>query len=340
MATTPLLASSLPLAAAPMAGGPSTVALAGAVAGAGAFPFLAGGYRSVEALAEQISQARQLGADFGVNLFVPSRAPVDDAALQAYARELAPEARAHGLELRVQPGDDDDGWQAKLDLLVSDPVPVVSFTFGLPEDDVVRRLRAAGTTVLVTVTTAREAVAAAEAGADGLVVQGPRAGGHSATFDPSRTIGGQATADVVQEVRGATTLPVIGTGGVGGGEDVRAILAAGAQMVAVGTLLLRADEAGTPETYRRALADPGFTRTIVTRAFSGRPARSLRNGFALRHPHAPSAYPAVNRLTLPLRAAAARAGDMQRISLWAGTGWRGAHRGSAADAVARLAAAL
>ncbi len=145
---------------------------------------------------------------------------------------------------------------------------------------------------------------------------------------------------MVQEVRGATTLPVIGTGGVGGGEDVRAILAAGAQMVAVGTLLLRADEAGTPETYRRALADPGFTRTIVTRAFSGRPARSLRNGFALRHPHAPSAYPAVNRLTLPLRAAAARAGDMQRISLWAGTGWRGARRGSAGDAVARLAAAL
>ncbi|WP_114855652.1 nitronate monooxygenase family protein [Brachybacterium sp. YJGR34] len=336
-----LLDSRRPLVAAPMAGGPSTPALARAVAAAGAFPFLAGGNAAPEALAAQIAEVRALGAGFGVNLFVLPPRPPDREAFAAYAAELAEEAAAHGVALDPVPREDDDRYGEKLALLQAQPVPVVSFTFSQPPREDVASLQEVGSTVLASVTSPAEARAAEARGVDGLVVQGPAAGGHSAVHDPSRTPDPIATPALVAQVAGASTLPVIGAGGVDGPSSVRAILEAGAQAVAVGTMLLRTTEAGTSPTHRAALADPRFTGTILTRAFTGRPARSLRNGFAERHDaSAPTGYPAVHRLTGPLRRAAGAAGDAERLHLWAGTGWRSAPEGSASEVIDRLAAGL
>lgn len=329
-----LLTSSKPLVVAPMAGGPSGLPLVEAAAGAGAFPFLAGGYKSPEALGEQITAARSLGADFGVNLFVPERRPADRKAFAAYAAELQPEADAYGLTLDPEPATDEDWWQEKLDLLVEHPVPVVSLTFGLPTAEEVARLRAAGTAVLMTVTSPEEARTAQTLGVDGLVVQGPRAGGHSAVHDPTLTPGDAETADVVRRVAEAVRLPIIGAGGVDGPEAVQRVLDAGAEAAAVGTLLLRTDEAGTSPTHRAALGDPSFGETTLTRSFTGRPARALRNGFIDRHEaSAPTAYPALHHLTKGIRQAAGKAGDADRLHLWAGTGWRSAPTGPAADVI-------
>ncbi|MCK9793583.1 nitronate monooxygenase [Isoptericola sp. 4D.3] len=348
---TPLPATDLPLVAAPMAGGATTPDLVAATSGAGALAFLAGGYQTPDALAEQLrvarGLARGLGRPYGVNVFVPpppGTAP-DPAALAAFARRLAPDAAAHGVDLDAAlgslPATDDDGWRAKLDLLRHDPAPVVSFTFGPPPAADVAALRAAGSAVLVTVTTPAEAVAAQELGADGLVVQGPRAGGHSGTWDPARAVGDGATSDVVAAVVARTGLPVVAAGGVDGGPAVARLLHAGARAVAVGTLLLRTDESGASATHRDALADPRYDRTVVTRAFTGRPARALRNGFVGRHDeHAPVGYPQVHHLTRELRRRAAAAGDAERLHLWAGTGYRSAPTGSAADVVRELAAGL
>ncbi|MEL7974986.1 nitronate monooxygenase [Isoptericola sp. F-RaC21] len=346
MASTTLLGTDLPLAAAPMAGGPTTLDLLAATTDAGAFAFLAGGYQTPDALAEQVRRAHDHARPFGVNLFVPATAPAPDpAALAAYARRIGDDAAAHGVDLDAAlaavPATDDDGWAAKIDLLRRDPVPVVSFTFGPPAVADVGALRAAGSVVLVTVTTPQEAAAAEELGADGLVVQGPRAGGHSGTWDPGRSVGDGATADAVAAVVAGTRLPVVAAGGVDGAPAVARLLRAGAQAVAVGTLLLRADEAGTSATHRDALADPRFTTTAVTRAFTGRPARALRNGFLVRHDaHAPVGYPQVHHLTRELRRRAAAAGDADRLHLWAGTGYRSAAAGPAADVVRGLAAGL
>ncbi|NLS11088.1 nitronate monooxygenase [Nesterenkonia sp. MY13] len=331
--TGPLLRSAKPLVAAPMAGGPSGVPLAEAVAGAGAFPFLAGGYKTPEALIEQIAQVRKLGVDFGVNLFVPDRMSVDPEVLANYAAELQPEADVYGLSLDPEPVEDEDYWQQKLDLLTENPVPVVSLTFGVPAAAEVQRLQAVGSTVLVSVTTAEEAATAQGLGADGLVVQGPLAGGHSATHDPSRIPETVETAQLVASIAEAVPLPVVGAGGVDGPATVRRILSAGAEAVAVGTLLLRTDEAGTSPTHRQALADPRFERTALTRAFTGRPARGLRNGFIDRHPEAPVAYPAVHHLTKGLRQQAGQAGDADRLHLWAGAGFRNAPAGPAAAVI-------
>ena len=336
--TRALLSSHLPLVAAPMAGGPSTVALAETVSAVGAFPFLAGGNRSADALGAEIDALRGLGADFGVNLFVlPSHRPEAEA-FAAYAAELAPDAEAHGVTLDPAPRIDDDAFPEKLALLLRSPVPVVSFTFALPGPQDIAALQAVGTTVLASVTTPEEALAAAAHGVDGLVVQGPDAGGHSAIHDPAAVPRPIPTPELVRQVLAAVDLPVIGAGGVDGPVAVRRILAAGAEGVAVGTLLLRTDEAGTSPTHRTSLADPSFTSTTLTRAFTGRPARSLHNGFVQRHDAtAPTGYPEVHHLTRELRRVAGAAGDPDRLHLWAGTGWRSAPEGPAAGVITWLA---
>lgn len=331
-----------------MAGGVSTVSLVAAAAHAGAFGFLAGGYKTADALAAEIRELRAVTRAFGVNLFVPEHARpatertprVAPAEFEAYAATLAGEAQAHGVTLDHVPVSDDEDWDAKIAMLTANPVPVVSLTFGLPNLRDIAALRRAGTRVLATVTTAAEAAAAAGAGVDGLVVQGPAAGGHSATWDPHRRIpvetGAADTLALLRTVRSETTLPVIAAGGVDGSTAVRELLRAGAAAVAVGTLLLRTDEAGTTPTHREALSEPGRF-TTVTRAFTGRPARALRNGFIARHEaQAITAYPEVHHLTRALRGRAAAAGDADRLHLWAGTGFRAARTEPVAETLKRL----
>lgn len=334
----PFLDTELPLVAAPMAGGATTPALAAAVAEAGAFPFLAAGYRTAAEVRTELTALRALGRPYGINLFVPQPDDLDRAAFAAYATRLAPEAAAVGVELDPRPVHDDDHWGDKLDLLLAEPVPVVSLTFGLPGPDVIAALRGAGSLVLASVTTVTEAQASQAAGVAGLVVQGLGAGGHSARFDPRQAGPEVALPELVALITAATGLPIIASGGVDGPSAVRELIEAGATAVAVGTLLLRCDESGAAATHRDALADPAFGETVLTHCFTGRPARALRNGFVDRHhAAAPYGYPALHHLTRDLRRAAARAGDADRLHLWAGTGFRHARTGPAADLVHDLA---
>lgn len=336
-----LLETALPVIAAPLAGGSSTPALVEAAMDAGGFGFLAAGYKSAEAMMEQVHAVRRAGDNFGVNLFVPQSQPIDAVAYGRFVEEIRGDADVLGVDLPPIPVSDDDQWREKLDALIADPVPVVSLTFGLPDSADVGALRAKGTVVLASVTTPGEARLAEEAGVDGLVVQGPQAGGHSATFDPTRMIGNERTAAVIQAVKGAVRLPLIAAGGVDGPEAVKELLDAGAQAVTVGTMLLLSEEAGTNSTHRAALRDPAFTETVITRAFTGRPARALSNGFIRRHePAAITGYPAIHHLTQRLRRAAADANDPQRVHLWAGTGHRNARPQPAGQIIQQLAGQL
>lgn len=335
-----LAALPVPLVAAPMAGGPSGPELVAAVGEAGGLGFLAGGYRSTQDLAEQVRATRGLtSAPFGVNLFVP--APLDRTALegevQDYRRRLEPIARELEAALPEPDWDDTDGYQAKLEVLVQEPVPLVSFTFGVPRPGDVQRLREAGSTVAVTVTDADEALSAMRAGAQVLCVQGEGAGGHRGTHDVRTIPNGLSTREVLQEVRSVTAAPLIAAGGVATALDARLLLDAGAVAVQCGTAFLRCPEAGTSTGHRAALDEPTLDRTVVTRAWSGRPARGLATSFiAEQERHAPSAYPVVDQLTKPIRAAAGRVGDTARMSLWAGTGWQRVPTGTAAQVMVAL----
>jgi nitronate monooxygenase len=335
------LGISVPIMAAPMAGGPSTPELVIAAAEAGGLGFLAGGYKTSDALAEQIAAVR--GHAFGVNLFAQNPAPVDPAAFREYAKILQPEAAAYGLDLGgAEPREDDDGWDEKIDLLLADPVPLVSFTFGVPSAQVLAALRRVGTLVAQTVTTAGEAQQARERGADVLIVQSAEAGGHSGTLTPHQPPLAVPLPDLIARIRAVTAIPVVAGGGLATPEAVAGALRAGATAVAVGTVLLRCDEAGTSQTHREALANPpGDGSIVITHAFTGRPARGLRNRFTDEFSgRAPLGYPAVHHLTGPLRRAAAEAGNADLVHLWAGTGYKHATSEPAADILRRLTSAL
>ena len=141
---------------------------------------------------------------------------------------------------------------------------------------------------------------------------------------------------LVDDRRSAVALPLVAAGGIMDAAGVDRVLAAGAQAAQLGTALLRTEESGARQLHKDALASPHFTRTALTRAFTGRPARALVNEFVRDHPDAPESYPAVHHLTAPLRAAAAAAGDAERLNLWAGTGWQQARAGSVAEVMAGL----
>ncbi|SMX88140.1 nitronate monooxygenase [Brevibacterium antiquum] len=329
----------LPIIGAPMAGGTTTPELTAAIARAGGFPFVAGGYLSAEALAPLISRMRETTANFGVNLFAPNVVPVDRGAFDAFASALEPVAADRGVAIDPEPVDDDDHYTDKIDYLVGNPVPLVSMTFNIPSAEVVSRLQCVGTQVVATVTTTAEARTAADRGVDALIVQGPRAGGHSGTADPTRSIEDRSTADLVREVLAEVDLPVAAGGGIDGVEAVDELLQAGASAVVVGTLLLLTDEAGTAPTHRAALQSEDFDETQLTSAFTGRPARALVNDFVRKFdPIAVDAYPAVHHLTKSFRAQAKKDDDPQWLHLWAGTGHRGAHTGSAETVIKELGA--
>jgi nitronate monooxygenase len=334
------LGAVLPVIAAPMAGAPTTLALVRAAAQAGGIGFLAGGYKPVSTLADQLTEMHAAGVPFGVNLFAPNPTPVEPAAFRRYAAEIAVDAARYGIDVRAQgPQEDDDGWQPKLDLLLGNPPPVVSFTFGLPPRQALQAFQEAGTRVVLTVTSRSEAKRAAELRPDALAVQSSDAGGHSGTFTPAVPVQQRAIESLLADVREVTDLPLIAAGGIGTAERVRDVIAAGAAAVMVGTALLRTDESGAGPAQRRALTED--RGTVVTRAFTGRPARALRNDFTERHSFtAPLGYPAIHHLTSGMRAGATKAGDGERINLWAGTEYRLARAGSAAAVVTELARLL
>jgi nitronate monooxygenase len=317
-ATFDLGALDLPIVQAPMAGGPSTPELAVAVCEAGGLGFLAAGYKRADSVREEIGAVRAAtSAPFGVNVFVPSPKPADPDAVGEYLKRIAGEAERVGASLG-EPKFDDDDWAAKLELVCAERPAVVSFTFGCPEPEVFERLHEAGVSAWVTITNVAEARAAQQAGADGLIVQGTEAGGHRGGFiaDGSDEAGIGLLA-LLRLVANATPLPLIATGGIMDGAALAAVLCAGASAGQIGTALMLAPEAATPEAQRPRLTEAAPTR--VTRAFSGRPARGIVNRFLAEHSHAaPAAYPEIHHATSPLRAAARKRGDADGFNLWAG----------------------
>ena len=325
----------LPVLVAPMAGGVSTPALVTAAAEEGAAGFLPLGYLSPAAAEDAIRSVAKAGVRYGVNIFVPRPPPADASEVLAYRERLRPEAEHYGVELPAPRLRDDDHYDSKVELTVGAAPAWVSFTFGIPDLRIVAALRRAGSTVLVTVTDTDDARRAVAAGADALIVQGGDAGGHSATTRPGAFRGDRGALEVLREVRAAVDVPLVAAGGVGAAADVRALIAAGAVAVQSGTSFLLAAEAGTRPAHRAALGTAG--PTVLTRAFSGHPARALPNRFTETYGrYAPIAYPAVHHLTAGLRAAAAAAGDAEALNLWAGAAYRQARPGTVREILERL----
>lgn len=325
-----------PIVLAPLGGGPTTPALAAAVCEAGGLGFLAAGYRQTDDVRAEIRELRRgTTAPFGVNLFVPGDPGVDAETVRAYVTTLESDARRLGVSLG-EPRFDDDGWDAKLEVVREERVPVASFTFGCPSVAVVRSLHHVESEVWVTATSVQEAKAARDAGADAIVLQGIEAGGHRGTWVDTDEVEGLGVLALVRLVASEVDLPLIAAGGITDGPALAAALAAGARAGQLGSAFLLAEEAGTSEAHRRALASNA--PTALTRAFTGRLARGVMNDFMRRHSRdAPVGYPHVHYATAPLRGEARKRGDGENFHLWGGQAHRLALDAPAGEIVRRIA---
>lgn len=326
---------SVPVVLAPLAGGPSTPGLAAAVANSGGLGFLAAGYLTAAQLGERLAHLRALtDRQIGINVFAPGLGPADPQSYEPYVSRLAD--WAHKLDLPIgAPRHSDDDWQGKLELLLRESVPVVSFTFGRPESPVIEALHRAGSEVWVTVTSAEEAIEAERAGADVLVAQGAEAGGHRASFIDRPDLPLLGLMALLSRIRAATSVPVVASGGIATESALSAACGAGARAAQVGTAFMLCPEAGTSEVHRAAIKTDSSTE--LTRAFTGRLARGIHNGFMAEHSEgAPIAYPEIHYVTAPLRQLGRDRRDPDLVNLWAGEAHVLAQEVPAAEAVRQL----
>lgn len=323
-----------PIVQAPMAGGPTTPALVKAVSDAGGLGFLAGGYSTPQQFEQQIIEMGD--RPFGVNVFAPESHRAEDTDIEGYRKALVPAFTQFGIDTPTLPRFTDDAFGPKIDIVLRHRPAYCSFTFGLPEPRILSALKSAGIVVGITTTTRHEAVEAERCGADFLILQGPGAGGHSGQFDQSAEPNDTSLPDLLDEVRSSSALPLVAAGGVGTPGDAARLLEHGAQAVQIGTRFLTSHEAGTRSCHRRALLEGLYTETIRTRAFSGRPARGLRNEFIDRFDaDAVVGYPQVNAMVGAVKKDAGD--DPAWQNLWAGTGWAECREQSAAEIVREFA---
>lgn len=333
-----LLGIQHPIVLAPLAGGPSTPELVAAVSQAGGLGSLGAAYLEPATIRDAVATIRRLtDRPFAVNLFLPEPSSPSDSRVQEVQALLAPYRAELGIPEPPLPATWSIPFEGQLNAVIEARVPICSFVFGAPTPDVMRRLRQSGTVVIGTATHVEEARQLAAAGVDAIVAQGGEAGGHRGTFLGRAEDALIGTMALVPQVVDAVPVPVIAAGGIMDGRGILAALSLGACAAQLGTAFLNCDEAGTDEAYRAELAQSHETGTTITRAFSGRAARGLRNRFidewAAREP---APFPIQNALTRDVRNAARKQGRSEFLSLWAGQGAPQVRRMPAAALVQRL----
>jgi len=329
-----------PVLLAPMAGSGGTPELAAAVSNAGGLGAWGGAYSKPEEIAAAIRCIRQLTKrPFNINLFAggyESDRKVDPRSM------LGIMAEAHaklGLPPPVLPPVPGNPFDEQFEAVLEERPPVFSFTFGMPSAAQIVELKKRDIAIVGTATTVEEAHRLAQAGVDAIVAQGAEAGAHRGSFAGPFEDSMIPLAALVREICASVDLPVIASGGIMDGRDVAAAIKLGAAAVQLGTAFLPCPESGAPSAYKQALLKAKKDTTVITRAFSGRPARGLTNTFIAMVAGKENAilpFRQQNDLTRPMRNASGLQGNAEFISLWAGQGVARSRAMPAADLVATL----
>ncbi len=330
-----------PIILAPMGGGPSTPELVAGVSNAGGLGSIGAAYLSPDQIVQTVQRTRELTArPFSINLFSGAwnqHPCVDDPVpMLALLRNIHSRL---DLPDPALPTLLSDPFPAQFETVLSLRPAAFSFTFGVISEDQLRQLRQCNIAALGTATTVAEARVLADFGVDAIIAQGAEAGAHRGTFLAPFEDSMVPTLDLVRGISAETSTPVIASGGIMDGHDIAQALAAGASAVALGTAFLACPESGASAAYKNLVLNAKADTTVITRAFSGRPARGLKNGFITSlegREELILPYPLQNALTRPMRTAAAKTGESDFLSLWAGTGVARARSMPAAELVHTL----
>jgi len=333
-----------PIIQAPMAGGPSTPELVAAVGNAGGLGSFGFAYTEPAGMERQVAKARSLTqAPFLINLFVENPPPPPAAeAVRAAVLGLEPLYRTLGAEppQRIEPPYAPD-FDAQLRTALASKPAVLSTHFHRLQPDAIAAAHAEGILVAASATTLAEAQRIEALGADFIIAQGAEAGGHRATFMGDPRDGLVGTLALTRLLVRHCNSPIVAAGGIMDGAGLAAALALGACGVQMGTAFVPTEESGASEAHKQGLFAFPEADTTITNAFSGRPARSIRNAFVR---HAERAQPPVlpfpvqTLATAPLRAAAAKRNDPDYVSLWAGQAYPLARRTGAGELIRSIAA--
>ncbi|MCS0674281.1 nitronate monooxygenase family protein [Cytobacillus firmus] len=323
---TAMLDIKYPIFQAPMAGGMTTPQLISGVSNCGGLGNMGAGYMSSDEIRNDIKRIRNLtDKPFGINLFVPdSEASADAEEISSMEDVLAGYSSELGMKEKPSLPEKDYAalYRKQLEVLMEEQVPVCSFTFGIPESAIISELKKQGTIIIGTATNVKEAVEWEEAGADVIIAQGVEAGGHRGTFgsEESGLIGSMA---LIPQVADAVSCPVAAAGGIMDSRGIAAAMMLGAAGAQLGTAFLTCRESGAHSLYKQALLNAREDQTAVTKAFSGKLARGIRNRFMEEMKGLQTLpYPLQNDMTAPIRKQAAKLEKPEFMSLWAGQGVR------------------
>jgi nitronate monooxygenase len=319
---------------------PELVAAVSEVGGLGSFGAAATPPDRLRAVIQSVRQ--QTERPFNINLFVPDWDPAlpPAADVERMRGILKPIHEAVGAGEVPEAGVLFGHFEEQLDLLVEEKVPVVSFHFGAPAT-AVERCKSAGAIVLSSATTVAEARTLVDNGVDIIIAQGAEAGGHRGTFQGEWAHALIGTLALVPQIVDAVDVPVVAAGGIMDGRGVAAVLALGAGAAQMGTAFLCCPENSIAEAYKQAILDSAEERPEVTTAFSGKPARGLRNTYmdALRgHEDALLPFPSQYSIFGALRAHATQTNDGEYLPMWSGQGVGLATQEPAGDLVTRVTA--
>lgn len=313
-----------PVIQAPMFG-VSTVQMAAAAARAGCLGSLALADLSADESIELIRATRKLtDQPFAANIFVHHIPEITDRLKGKFVKTrqfLEQLAKDNGVEVSLPDLEDLKvrSYYELVDAVIQENCKILSFTFGNLDDQSIQKLKENGVTLIGTCTSVKEALILEKSGIDIICVQGTEAGGHRGTFDPDHIpqIGGLS---LLSQVYDHIKVPLIYAGGIYNGKTLQAVKELGAQGFQVGSLLLASQESALEPFEKERLKRVREDEIMLTKSFSGRYARGVRNKYieAVENSEYILPYPYQNKLTNALRKAAKSKQNTDFVGIWAG----------------------
>jgi nitronate monooxygenase len=325
-----------PVIQAPMLG-VTTPEMVAAIANAGGLGSLPVGGLSPEKTLELIRKTKALTTKpFAVNLFINDVPEYDMEQAVAMQQFLEQMAKENGINYEHQPLSSLHfySYKEQVQLLLDEHIPIISFTFGIPDDETILAFKSNRVVLMGTATCVKEAKLLEQKQVDYIVAQGIEAGGHRGTFLNDEPLPQVGTIALVSQIIAHVNTPVIAAGGLNDGSTIIAVLTLGAVAAQVGTAFIASDESSAIPAYKEAIQQASDTDSVLTRAFSGRWARGLRNKMMAEIENSNIAippYPIHNSLTGKLRAAAQQQNNKDFTNLWAGQSSSNAEQRPAAD---------